>query len=440
MTAPILPPSQLKGRATAQTAFDELGKRANSFSRPVALGFAMIGMFSLLMGYWLRNSYADKEVADNNNTAIVNADGTVTAASDNNAAPLGGIAPITKNTLAVSAPTTAPTVNTPTNKVITTKVGKNNSSINNAITAPIVDSGNPIANQLKKADLNQFLRKDTFGAALVRGGVSLGEAYLATIEARKIYPLASLGENQVVKLDFGRMSNNQQFLKQLSLRVGDTSQLSVRRLEDGNFKAELSNLAIDSTSKLYRFTYNGSLAQSAEAAGIPAEEATNMANLLGLDINLQTDIGQGDLIQMLVDESSNAKINDSVGGNLRVVLVSSKTGKDDAFFYYLSDDGTVGYYNSEGKSQRKMLITTPVEGTHIVTTSPFGMRYNPALGYTRAHRGIDFAAPIGTPVYAAGDGVVEFAGWQSGYGNFIVLRHKNGFSTAYAHLSRIAAA
>src|SRR5690606_35713632 len=101
-----------------------------------------------------------------------------------------------------------------------------------------------------------------------------------------------------------------------------------------------------------------------------------------------------------------------------------------------TEDGIVDFFDANGLSARRGLLRTPIDGARI--SSNFGMRRHPIKGYTRMHQGTDFAAPTGTPIYAAGDGVVEKAGRNGGYGNYIKIRDGNGYGTAYAHLSRFA--
>ncbi|MGI9461600.1 MAG: M23 family metallopeptidase [Alphaproteobacteria bacterium] len=392
------------------TAFDDLGKRANRFSRPVAIFFTLLGVGSLTLGYGFQNVF---QKSPNENALAIADSSPFNQAIDLNQTDINGN-DIAATELASDAAAT-PTIQPASQQVV-----ENNSGVP----------------QINKSELSKFIRGDSFGKALIRGGVPPAEAFLATHEARKVFPLASLGQNQVVKLDFGKNIDNKQFLKQFSVRVGDETELLVKRLESGNYEAALNQLTVDNLVKLYRFKINktGSLASSAEVAGLSRSQSQNLADLLGLDINLQTDIRPNDLIQLLFDESTTA-IKDEIGGNLRVVLISSpKSRKDNAFFYYVDETGTVGYYNKDGKSQRKMLLATPVDGARLI--SKFGLRMHPVLGYTRAHKGIDFAAPIGTRVKASGDGVVTIAKWQTGYGNYLRIRHRNGYSTAYAHLSR----
>jgi murein DD-endopeptidase MepM/ murein hydrolase activator NlpD len=101
-----------------------------------------------------------------------------------------------------------------------------------------------------------------------------------------------------------------------------------------------------------------------------------------------------------------------------------------------TDDGLVDYYDEAGKSAKKFLVRKPV--ADAVMRSGFGLRRHPILGYTKMHTGVDWAGTSGTPIYAAGNGVVEKEGWESGYGKFVLIQHNNGYETAYGHMSAFA--
>ena len=109
-------------------------------------------------------------------------------------------------------------------------------------------------------------------------------------------------------------------------------------------------------------------------------------------------------------------------------------GREIAIYRFEDRHGRADFYDEKGRSIRKALLRTPMDGVRI--SSGFGMRRHPVLGYSKMHKGIDFAAPTGTPIYAAGDGVVEKGGRYSSYGNYVRIRHNNNIKTAYAHLSR----
>ena len=102
------------------------------------------------------------------------------------------------------------------------------------------------------------------------------------------------------------------------------------------------------------------------------------------------------------------------------------------YFKFITDVGFVDYFNREGKNVKKSILKTPLDGAKL--SSSFGMRKHPILGYDKMHKGIDFAAPKGTPIFAGGNGVIEYAGYNGSYGKYIRIRHNNEYKTAYAHL------
>ena len=104
------------------------------------------------------------------------------------------------------------------------------------------------------------------------------------------------------------------------------------------------------------------------------------------------------------------------------------------FYKFKTDDGYIDYFNKKGENVKKSILKTPLDGARL--SSGFGIRKHPILGYNKMHKGVDFAAPTGTPIYAGGNGIIEFAGYNGGYGKFIKIRHNNEYKTAYAHLSK----
>jgi murein DD-endopeptidase MepM/ murein hydrolase activator NlpD len=112
------------------------------------------------------------------------------------------------------------------------------------------------------------------------------------------------------------------------------------------------------------------------------------------------------------------------------------SGAEIQLYRYENGQGASDFFNAKGESAKKALLKTPVDGARI--TSGFGLRHHPILGFSKMHKGIDFGVPPGTPIQAAGDGSIEMAGPYGAYGNYVRLRHGNGFATAYAHMSRIA--
>jgi len=176
----------------------------------------------------------------------------------------------------------------------------------------------------------------------------------------------------------------------------------------------------------------GSLYESAEAAGVTPTLTAQVVKLFSHKLDFSRDIHPGDEFKMVFDR----KVTDSGRtvdtGDLLYAEIGAK-GQVTRFYRYQADGSQPEYFDETGKNIKGMLLRTPVDGARI--TSGFGMRMHPLLGYTRMHQGIDFGVPIGTPVYAAGDGVVEEARWAGGYGRWMKLKHSGGWETGYGHLS-----
>ncbi len=161
----------------------------------------------------------------------------------------------------------------------------------------------------------------------------------------------------------------------------------------------------------------------------------DLIRIYSYDVDFQRKVQPGDSFEVLYAGEEETPAADSRNDVLFAALTVG--GETKKFYRFQSpDDGLVDYYDDAGKSAKKFLVRKPVaEG---IMRSPFGIRRHPILGYTKMHTGVDWAAPTGTPIYASGNGTVEKAGWESGYGKFILLRHNNGYETAYGHMSAYA--
>jgi murein DD-endopeptidase MepM/ murein hydrolase activator NlpD len=167
---------------------------------------------------------------------------------------------------------------------------------------------------------------------------------------------------------------------------------------------------------------------------IPRPIIDGLIRVYSFDVDFQRKVQPGDSFEVLY-----ASGEDGPAADRGEVLFASLTvgGEVKNFYRFQSpDDGLVDYYDENGKSAQKFLVRKPVADG--IMRSGFGLRHHPILGYTKMHTGVDWAAPTGTPIYAAGNGVVQKAAWESGYGKFILLRHNNGYQTAYGHMSAFA--
>jgi murein DD-endopeptidase MepM/ murein hydrolase activator NlpD len=159
-----------------------------------------------------------------------------------------------------------------------------------------------------------------------------------------------------------------------------------------------------------------------------------LVKLLASDVDYQARVHPADRLQVFF---SNPDDGDSATDQSELLYVSSTFGGSLRNFYrFQMEDGSVDYFNEEGRSSRPFLLRKAVPTG--VFRSGFGMRRHPILGYSRMHTGVDWAAPSGTPIIAAGDGIVEKAGWDSGYGRQTIIRHANGYESSYNHQSAFA--
>ena len=179
-----------------------------------------------------------------------------------------------------------------------------------------------------------------------------------------------------------------------------------------------------------------SLFAATDNAGIPNGIAIQMTEILASEVDFHRDLRQGDRFTVVYETlSSNNGRRAKTGRVLAVEFVNK--GKSHQAIYFKSSNGTDGYYTSEGESLRKAFLLSPLDFTRV--SSGFtNARFHPILKEWRAHRGIDYAAPTGTPVKATASGIIAFSGSQKGYGNLVVLKHNGKYETAYGHLSRFA--
>ena len=177
-----------------------------------------------------------------------------------------------------------------------------------------------------------------------------------------------------------------------------------------------------------------SLYKSAINKKIPANVITEFARVYGFQVDFQRDIKKQDKFQIMYEIFTDEKKRLIESGNILYAnLIMS--GEDNSL-YYFDKKGAEGHYDKNGKSVRKALMKTPINGARL--SSPYGMRKHPIDGFNKMHQGTDFAAPMGTPIMASGSGVIKKAGWCGGGGNCVVIKHNSTYQTIYAHMSKFA--
>ncbi|MEI7431934.1 MAG: peptidoglycan DD-metalloendopeptidase family protein [Betaproteobacteria bacterium] len=203
------------------------------------------------------------------------------------------------------------------------------------------------------------------------------------------------------------------------------------------FAANIQTLKLEPQTVIKSGEIRSSLFGATDAAGIPDAIATQLAEIFSGDIDFYRDLRKGDRFSLVYETLTHR------GQPLRSgrILTAEFTNNQKTYsaYWFQTEDGKGGYYSVDGKNLRKAFLRSPLEFSRV--TSGFSIsRFHPVLQISRAHKGVDYGAPIGTKVRSVADGNVEFAGVQGGYGKLIVLKHQGSFSTAYGHLSGFAPA
>jgi murein DD-endopeptidase MepM/ murein hydrolase activator NlpD len=220
----------------------------------------------------------------------------------------------------------------------------------------------------------------------------------------------------------------------LERKLSDSETLKVTRDESG-FVSDVLENPLESHTRTASATIESSLFQAAADAGLPDGVAFELADVFQYDIDFVLDIQPGDRFSVVYEELSQDGVPLRTGNILAAKFVNE--GREYRAVRYVDEQGHGEYFAPDGRSLRKAFIRAPVQFSRI--SSRFNpARKHPVLNRIRAHKGVDYAAPVGTPVRAAGEGSVKFAGQQGGYGNVVELQHGSGVVTVYGHLSRFA--
>ncbi len=247
--------------------------------------------------------------------------------------------------------------------------------------------------------------------------------------SRPVYDLKQLRKDSVL-----RAFTKDERLERIEYRFSDYETLVAERDDTGSFRAFKSELPHEIKETLVTGTIENSLFSDGLKAGADAQAMMELSDIFAWDIDFASDIRKGDTFKIV----SQVLYVDGVPVRTGRVLGAEMTngGRKYSAVYFEGRDGG-SYYDADGRSLRRTLLKSPLRFRRITSYFSKG-RFHPILRQYRPHHGIDYGAPSGTPVESAGSGHVVFAGWKSGYGNFIEIKHNNNYSTGYGHLSRIA--
>ena len=241
-----------------------------------------------------------------------------------------------------------------------------------------------------------------------------------------------VGQNFQLKI---QQKGSQRRLLSLVTRPTLTQELRVTSDSSGIFNSVLLERKLNYRLERASGNITSSLYADTVKAGIPSQIISELTHGLSFGVHLQRDIHQNDPYEVIYESYYDPDTKTTKPGSLIYAAIGIK-GEPHEIYRYQTRDGRVGLYNHKGESVKRSLLTTPVAAVRL--SSAFGYRRHPIKGYSQYHKGVDFAASRGTPVMAAGDGIVAVARHWGGYGNYIRIKHDNGYATVYAHLSKYA--
>lgn len=277
-------------------------------------------------------------------------------------------------------------------------------------------------------------RGDTLMDLLTSVSVPRAEADSAIAALSEVYDPRKLKIGQRVTVLFEpRRSGTRRFVG-LELAPDVVHSVSVARAGEGFESAQVKK-AVHRQVVAGEAEIRSSLFEAGSNAGVPVSVMLAVIQTYSYEVDFQRDLQPGDRFKVLYERF--VTDDGKVAGEGDVLFASLTVDGDElAIYRHKTRDGRVDYYDRNAESIRRALLLTPIDGAKL--TSGFGMRMHPILGYSKMHKGLDFGAPTGTPIYAAGNGVLEEVGPNGSYGNYVRIRHNTDITTAYAHLSRFA--
>lgn len=270
---------------------------------------------------------------------------------------------------------------------------------------------------------------DTLIDMLVDQKVPSTEAHNIVAALKPQFNPRSLRIGQKISLTLARHEtlSDSASVKELAIKLPNLTTVELER-KGADFNVAAIKEKLTDTATHAVGTVKTSLSQAAADAGVNGGAFAEIIQAFSYDVDFQRDIHPGDKLEVLLDKKLSK--DGHVGGYSNVRYASlTLLGKKHEIVKYNDS-----WYDANGNAVKKSLLRTPINAVRI--TSGFGMRRHPILGYSKMHQGVDFGAGQGTPIMAAGDGVVKYKGWSNGYGNFVLIQHNGTYSTAYGHMSR----
>jgi murein DD-endopeptidase MepM/ murein hydrolase activator NlpD len=291
------------------------------------------------------------------------------------------------------------------------------------------------------------VRGDTLARILLRLGAETWQARAMTDAARNALSDGALQPGQemhVTLVPSVIRANRMEPIRVSVFGEGHDHKVTVTRNAAGEFVSSASpidervlNAEVNDDEQPQASSLYASLLHTAERQGVPSDMILQILKIHAYETDFRQRVRVGDSFEFFFDVKDEERGIDGSLGELLATAVTS-AGETHRFYRFRTPDGVVDYYDDQGNTSRKFLMRRPVRGEDVRITSGFGVRRHPILQVPKMHTGVDWACATGTPIMAAGSGVIEEAGRKGEYGNYVRIRHANGYKTAYGHMSRLA--
>ena len=298
-----------------------------------------------------------------------------------------------------------------------------------------------------KKSFNQILNSLEPRFKKIEHKIDIGETFDKILEQYSVEKseIIQIKKELSKKVNINKLDINQKFqftidqtnysIKEFIFQVSNTEKIYLtRKKESDQFDQKIVVTKLNKSVVYGESIILESLYKSASNEKIPANIIIEFARIYGFQVDFQRDIRKKDSFQIMYEVFLDDKKNIIETGN--ILYANLKLSGEDNSLYYFDSKKSEGHYDKSGKSIQKALMKTPINGARL--SSSFGMRKHPIDGFNKMHRGTDFAAPMGTPIMASGDGIIKKAGWCGGGGNCVVIKHNSTYQTVYAHMSKFA--
>jgi len=292
----------------------------------------------------------------------------------------------------------------------------------------IVDNLDPKYKKIK----HKIKAGETFDQILESYSIEKSEIIKIKTSLKNRVNLNKLNTKQTIQFNLDKTNNK---ISEFIYQTSNTQKIFLKRnIKNDKFNDEILLIKLEKKIIYNENIILQSLYKSAIDENIPANTIIEFARIYGFQVDFQRDIRKQDKFQIMYEIFLNEKKEIVETGE--ILFANLKLSGQDNSLYYFDKEGSEGHYNKNGKSVKKALMKTPINGARL--SSPFGMRKHPIDGFNKMHKGTDFAAPMGTPIMASGDGLVKKAGWCGGGGNCVKIKHNSTYQTIYAHMSKFA--